>query len=178
MVFKCQRVRPARPRPGRPGGGLAEELEHFAAQSEFVARQVCGGRRPGGQFAGLDQQFDRAVDGIDADHVALADQRNRAAIDSFRRDMDRRWHLARGARKTPVGEQGNLLAAILQDAEHGQQLVQFRHAVGLGALEADDGDEIAGQVAGLEGGIKRALVVEDLRRRLDDVALRFDGGKS
>ena len=66
-----------------------------------------------------------------------------AALQRFRRHMDRRRHLAGGARHAPVGDQRHLVPAILQDAEHGGQLVQFRHAVGLRALEADDGDEVA-----------------------------------
>ncbi len=100
-----------------------------------------------------------------------------AVLDRFRRHMDRRRHLAGSARHAPVGDQRHALAAVLQDAEHGGQLVQFRHAVGLRPLEADDGDEVAGQRAGLEGLVQPLLAVENLGRRLDDAAFRLHGGR-
>ena len=51
------------------------------------------------------------------------------------------------ARHAAVGDQRHLVAAVLQHAEHRGQLVQFRHAVGLRSLEADDGDEVAVELA-------------------------------
>ncbi len=52
-------------------------------------------------------------------------------------------------------------AAILQHAERRRQLVQLRHAVGLRALEAHDGDEVAVELAGLEAVVQPLLAVED-----------------
>ena len=71
-----------------------------------------------------------------------------AAVRGLGRDMDRRRHLARGAGHAPVGDQRDLEAAVLQHAEGRRQLVQLRHAVGLRALEAHHGDEVAVQLAG------------------------------
>ena len=57
------------------------------------------------------------------------------------------------------------LAAVLQHAEGGHQLVQLGHAVGGRALVADHGDEVAAVEAALgEGGEEVGLVVEDHRR--------------
>ena len=67
-------------------------------------------------------------------------------------------------------------AAVLEDGEDRGQAVELGHAVGLRALEADDDDGVAGELAGLEGVLDRLLVVEDPGRGLDDVALRGDGG--
>ena len=65
-----------------------------------------------------------------------------------------RWmaagHLARGARHAAVGDQRHLAAAVLQHAQRRRQLVQLGHAVGLRALEADHGDEVAVELAALE----------------------------
>ena len=57
------------------------------------------------------------------------------------------------------------------DAERRRQLVQLGHAVGARALEAHDGDEVALQLAALEGRHHRFLVVEHERRRLDHAVL-------
>ena len=92
----------------------------------------------------------------------------------LRRHMDRRRHLARGARQPPVGDQRDLVAAILQHAERRHQLVQFRHADRLRSLEAHHRDEVAVEFAGLEGGVQFLLAVEHPRRRLDHMALRRD----
>jgi hypothetical protein len=74
-------------------------------------------------------------------------------------DVDRaRRHLAGGAGHAPVGDQRDLLAAVLQHAERRGQLVQLGHAVGARALEAHHGDEVALELAGLEGGEQRVLV--------------------
>ena len=66
----------------------------------------------------------------------------------LRRDVDRRRHLAGRARHAPVGDERDAVAAVLQHAEERRQLVQLRHAVGARALVADDGDEVAVELAG------------------------------
>ena len=50
--------------------------------------------------------------------------------------------------------------------------MQFRHAVGLGALKANNGDEIARELAVPERGLQFLLAVEYSGRCLDHVALR------
>src|SRR3546814_3864084 len=61
-------------------------------------------------------------------------------------------------------------------AERRGQLVQFRHAVGLRALEPHHGDEVAVELTAGEGRLQVGLVVEDTHRRLDDAMLRLHGG--
>ena len=68
------------------------------------------------------------------------------------------------------------MAAVLEDAERGDELVQLGHAVGARALVADDRDEVAVEVAAVEGGEEVGLVVEDARRRGDDAVLGGDRG--
>ena len=158
----------------RRSGNGAEGGEEFAAHTEFVAREIGRCLRAGGKLGGIHQNLDRAMSCIQPDHVAVLDAADRAVVDRLGRDMDGGRHLAGGAGHAAVGEQRYALAAILQDAEHGGQLVQFRHAVRLRPLEAHDGDEIAREFAGLEGGVEFELVVEDLGRCLDDMAFRLD----
>ena len=55
---------------------------------------------------------------VETDDVAIVDARDRAVLKRFRRDMDRRRNLARGAGHATVGHQRHALAAILQHAEH------------------------------------------------------------
>ena len=69
------------------------------------------------------------------------------------------------------------MPAVLQHAEERRELVQLGHAIAARALEAHHGDEVAIQLAGLEGLGQRLLVVEHPRRRLDHVALRRHGGE-
>ena len=60
----------------------------------------------------------------------------------------------------------------------GRQVVQLGHAVGLRALEADHGDEVAVELAALEGGQQLVLVLEHDGRRLDDPVLRASPPRS
>ena len=43
---------------------------------------------------GIHEDFQRSGPRIDANHVALADFRDRTTIEGFGRDVDRGWHLA------------------------------------------------------------------------------------
>ncbi|RMS54700.1 hypothetical protein ALP65_04670 [Pseudomonas aeruginosa] len=86
--------------------------------------------------------------------------------------MDGRGHLARRPGHAPVGDQRHLEATILQDPEERRELVQLRHAVRPRALETHHGDQVALQLAGLEGRGQAGLVVEDPYRRLDHLVFR------
>ena len=86
--------------------------------------------------------------------------------------MDGGGDLAGGAGHAAVGDQGDVAAAVLQQAEDGGQAVQLGHAVGAGPLEAQHGDEVAVELAALEGGDDLLLVGEADRGRLDHVVLR------
>src|SRR5688500_5418986 len=88
--------------------------------------------------------------------------------------MDRRGNLAAGARHAAVGDQGDGMAAVLDDAERRNQLVQFRHAVGARALETDDDYAVAVERALLEGVEHLALVGKAEGRRFDRPALPVD----
>ena len=88
--------------------------------------------------------------------------------------MDRRRHLARGARQAPVGDQRDAMAAVLQHAERRHQLVQLRHADRLRPLKAHHRDEVAVEFAGPEGRMQLLLAVEHPRRRLDHVPFGRD----
>ena len=90
--------------------------------------------------------------------------------------MDGGRHLAGSAGHAPVGHQRHLETAILQHTERRCQAVQLRHAIGLRPLEADDGDEVAVELAVLERVLKLLLVVEHDCRCFDNMALRLDGG--
>jgi hypothetical protein len=68
-----------------------------------------------------------------------------------------------------------LVAGVLQVRQRRGQRVQFRHAVGARALEADHGDEVAVQLAGLVGVHEVFLRIEGQRRRFDDVVFLLDG---
>ena len=89
---------------------------------------------------------------VDADDVAVANPAERPAGDHLGADMDRRRHLARRAAHPAVGDESDAKALLLQRAERRRQLVQLGHAVGARPLEADDGDEIALELAGGERG--------------------------
>ena len=54
---------------------------------------------------------------VEADHVAVADLCDRAAVDGLGRHVDGGGHLARGAGHAAVGQQRDLVAAVLQHAE-------------------------------------------------------------
>src|SRR3546814_6130373 len=58
-------------------------------------------------------------------------------------------------------------SAVLEHAERRGELVQFGHAVGARALEADDDDHVAIEFAGLEGILHLLLIAEHARGRLD-----------
>ena len=95
--------------------------------------------------------------GVEPQHVAVAELAIGAAVDGFGRHVDRRRHLARRAGHAAVGDQRHLEAAVLQHAERRRQIVQLRHADGLGPGEADHGDEVAIELARLERRLQPLL---------------------
>ncbi len=74
----------------------------------------------------------------------------------------------------PSVDQRHLEPPALQHAQRRRQIVQFRHADGLGAGEADHGDHVAIEFAGLERRLQALLAVEHLGRRLDHPVLGLD----
>ena len=119
----------------------------------------------------VDQRLERAGDRVEPDHVAVAHLGRAGRRRGFGADVDGGRHLARGAAHAPVGDQRDLEAPPLQHRQRRRQLVQLGHAVGARPLEAHDGDEVALERAGGEGGEHLFLRVEDERRRLDDPAV-------
>ncbi|EAU45919.1 hypothetical protein R2601_21652 [Salipiger bermudensis HTCC2601] len=122
------------------------------------------------------QAGDLARHRVDPHKVAVAQSRQRAALCSLGRDVDRGRHLARGAGHAAVGDERHLESPILQHRQRGREPVQFGHAVGRGTLEAHYHDGVLGELAGLERGLHRLLVVEDPRLGLDHVPGGIDGG--
>src|SRR5690606_36177663 len=111
---------------------------------------------------------------VEADDVAVADPGQHTAGQGLGADVDGGRGLARGARHAAVGDEGDLEALVLQHAERRRQAVQFRHAVGPGALEAEDDDHVAVQPALLEGLQGVLLGFEYGGGGLDDAILRLD----
>ena len=110
----------------------------------------------------VDVQVEQAAVGVDGDQVAVLDPRERTAEGGLGRDVDGGRDLAGRAGHPAVGDDRDLLAAVLQHAERGGQLVQLGHAVGGRALVADHRDEVAAvELAGAERLEEVVLVVED-----------------
>ena len=66
------------------------------------------------------------------------------------------------------------MAAILQNTQRRDQLVQLGHAVGAGPLETHNDRAVAVELAGLEGLEHFVLIGKATRRRLDQPALLID----
>ena len=174
----CGDVRPLSSHDDRGALGCGadrppEHLEQLAPDAGAVAGEVGRRRRPSRQV-GLD--------------LERAGRRRRAG--SRRRPADRRGgrhrrpRARRGSPPAPCREapdirpsvtSATLKPAILQHRQRRGQRMQLRHAVRLRPLEAHHDHAVAGELAGLEGGLHRLLVVEDAGRRLDHVPLRRHG---
>ena len=127
---------------------------------------------PGG---GVYFGFQRAGVGIQAYHVTIAQLGQRAAVERFRAHMDGGGHFARCARHAAIGDEGNFEATVLEYAQEGGEFVQFGHAVGFGALEANHHNDVAVQVARLKRRFHFVLILEDLHRRFYDAVLLGNG---
>src|SRR5947199_10250843 len=88
--------------------------------------------------------------------------------------MDRRRHLAAGPGHASVGDQRDLVPAVLEDSQGRHQLVQLGHAVGARTLEPNYYDYVAVELAGLERLEHLILVGEAARRSFDQPALLVD----
>src|SRR4051794_221629 len=119
--------------------------------------------------------FEHAGVGVEREQVAVAYLRQPAAHRGLGGEVDRRRDLAGGARHPPVGDQRDAVAAVLEHAERGRQLVQLRHPVGGRALEAEHGDHVPVELALGECLQEVRLVVEHPRGCLDLTVLRLHG---
>lgn len=163
------------PCPGvRCACGLAEDREQLAADAVAVAREVGLGRWARLHVWGED--FEGALRGVEADEIAVFEFADHAAVDCLGADMDRGGDFARSTRHAAIGDEGDFVAFVLQVGEDRREAMQFWHAVGFGALEADDDDGVGGELASLGGGFDGVLAVEHPGWGLDDVALGRDGG--
>ena len=111
---------------------------------------------------------------IEPDDVAVANPGERAVGQRLGRDVDRRRHFAARAGHAAVGDQRDPVAAVLEHAQRGRQLVQLGHAVGARALEAHDHRDVAVELARLERLEHLILVGKAARRRFDRPALLID----
>ncbi|CAM3022733.1 hypothetical protein KOXY103107_12680 [Komagataeibacter xylinus] len=84
-------------------------------------------------------------------------------------------HLAAGTRHAAIGDECDLVAAVLQHRQGGGKLVQFRHAVGGRSLKAHHDNHVTVELARAEGGQHVFLMVEHGGRGLDGPALGGDG---
>ena len=138
-------------------------------------RGVAGGSgaqpsRAGGQLGLVDQQVEGAGGEVQADPVAVADERDRAAVGGLRRDVaDAEPGGAAG--EAAVGEQQDVLAqpGALDRAGDGEHLAHARAAPG--PLVPDD-DDVAGLQRALGDGVHRALLaVEDAGGALEHLGV-------
>ena len=122
--------------PWSAGPTGAERREQLATGAEDQgSRRPCD--RAGLQVVRRTCRSSTPASASRRDQVAVLHPRERAADGGLRREVDGGRHLARGAGHPAVGDQRDPLAAVLEDAERGGELVQLRHAVGRRALEAE-----------------------------------------
>src|SRR5690606_21906798 len=135
---------------------------------------VVPARLPGlaalGQRGLIDFELDRARLGIDGDHVAVHDQRDRAAVGRLGADVANA-ETPRGAREAPVGDQRDALAHALP-VERGGRGEHLAHAgASLRAFVADHHDAAFADLTRLDRGKGVFLAFEDLRRAAELQAL-------
>ncbi len=163
---------------GRPLLGavhmVAEGGEQLAAHAVLASTEVDALRLARGPDFGRHFGVDFSGVGVQGDEIAFAHLGDRPAVHRLGRDVNGRGHFAGGARHAPVGHQRHLETALLQHAQRGHELVQFGHAVGRRTLKADDGDEIALELAALEGGEQVVLIVKDEGGRGNHAVFGFD----
>ena len=144
----------ARSRPAKtdaPSSGRPTRSRNAANSSRPVPWLAARGMRRLA-LAEVDVDLEPAALGVDAHDVAVAQARQRPAGGRLGRAVDRRRDLARGAAHAAVGDERDAVAAVLQHAQRGRELVQLGHPVGARALVADDRDDVAVELAALEGG--------------------------
>ena len=144
------------------GDGAAWRL---ADQPRIFRKRACPmsrrprlpGLPPRREFTVVDQEIHAARGGIDPDAVAFAHQRQRATDEGFLRDVADA-HATRRSGKTPVGDEGDLLAHSLSvdqrgDAEH------LAHAGAADRALVADHENVAGGVFAIAHGIDAVLLV-------------------
>ena len=92
-----------------------------------------------GELGVGDRDADLALDGVDRDHVAVLDQRDRAALGGLGADVADA-EAAGGAGEAAVGDQRDLLAHALAVERRGGGEHLAHAGAALGALVADDDD--------------------------------------
>ena len=107
------------------------------------------------QLGRIHQHVQRAGVGVEPHDVAVAQPGDRPAVHRLGRHVDRRRDAAGRAGHAAVGEQRDLVPALLQHAERRRQRVQLGHAVGRRALVADDHDHVAVELAGRENAARK-----------------------
>ena len=127
----------------------------------LIARQVGVRKVAGGQFGRRNKDFKQAGVGVEPDQVAVADLAIAPPSSASGVTWIAAGTLPEAPDMRPSVTSATLTPTVLQHAEHGGQLVQFRHADGLRPLEAHDGDEVAVELAGLERVLQPLLAVED-----------------
>src|SRR4051812_14167860 len=118
------------------GGGLSEHGEKLATHAGVVHGEVDVVGDAAVPLVGVDEHFNRAGDGIEANHVARANARDGAAGLRFGRYVDRRRHTSGCTGHAAIGEQRHAVSTILQQAQGRCQLVQLGHAARARTLEA------------------------------------------
>ena len=118
------------------------------------------------------RKVERAGVGIEADHVAVADLGDRRR----RRTASGVMWMAAGTLPEAPDMRPSVSSATLKPRScrtpsAGVSLCSSGMPTALRALEAHDGDDVAGELAGLEGGLQALLGVEHARRGLDDAVL-------
>src|SRR6056297_1595993 len=126
----------------RRPGVAAHHAEQLATESDTVAVECKGRGRAGRQRSGVHFDAEHAFFGIDENRVPVQQTPDGAVAVCFRDHVNGCEHRAGGPRHASVREQGDALAAVLEDRQGGRELVQLGHAVGPGALAAYDGNEI------------------------------------
>ena len=158
-----------------PDGGAEGREQLAAGAGPLGALGRPAGDRPAGERLVVDVEVEQAAVGVDGDQVAVLDPRQRTAERGLRRHVDGGRDLAGRAGHPAVGDDRDLLAAVLEHAERRGELVQLGHPVGGRALVADHRDEVAAVERALgEGREEVVLVVEDDRRRGHQPVLGLD----
>ncbi len=98
-----------------------------------------------------------------------------ASVGGFGGEVDGGEDVAGGSGETAIGDECDLEAVALDGLEGREELVEFRHAGGVGALEANHYDHIAMELSCVEGGLHCLLAVEDADGAFDDVVVGGEG---
>src|ERR1700676_3771449 len=96
---------------------VAEQGKEFAADTSLRGGQIRLRWHARVPFIALDEHVQPPGDRIETDQIAVADLADRTALHRFGRDVDRCWHLARGAGHPAIGDERDLQAPVLKRTE-------------------------------------------------------------